>query len=55
MSTKATLSVPLLSWTGEKKYGGRLLGQDQDRGITHQLLSEAEQTHLGKITLIYHQ
>jgi len=29
--TKAALSLPLLSWTGEKKYSERLVGQDKDR------------------------
>jgi len=26
-----TLSLPLLSWTGEKKYDEGLVGQDKDR------------------------
>jgi len=29
--TKAALSLPLLSWAGEKKYDERLKGQDKDR------------------------
>ena len=29
--TKTALSLPLLNWTGEKKYGERLEGQDKDR------------------------
>jgi len=29
--TKTTLSLPLLSWTGERKYEGRLKGRDKDR------------------------
>jgi len=29
--TKTTLSLPLLSWTGERKYDERLEGQDKDR------------------------
>jgi len=29
--TKATLSLPLLNWTGEKKYDERLMGRDKDR------------------------
>ena len=32
--TKATLSLPLLNWTGEKKYNERLVGRDKDREIT---------------------
>ena len=28
--TKAALSLPLLSWTGERKYNKRLVGQDKD-------------------------
>jgi len=30
MPTKATLLLPLLSWTGERKYNKRLMGQDKD-------------------------
>jgi len=29
--TEATLSLPLLTWTGEKKHKKRLLGPDKDR------------------------
>jgi len=29
--TKAFLLVPLLSWTGEKKYDERLVGRDEGR------------------------
>jgi len=29
--TKTTLSLPLLSWTGERKYDERLKGRDKDR------------------------
>jgi len=29
--TKAALSLPLLSWTGERKYNERLLGRDKGR------------------------
>ena len=28
--TKAALSFPLLSWTGERKYNERLVGRDKD-------------------------
>ena len=45
--TKAALSLPLLSWTGERKYNARLMGGDKDREITHQLLSRAKQAGLG--------
>jgi len=31
VSTKSTLLLPLLSWTGEKKYDERLKGRDKDR------------------------
>jgi len=31
VSTKATLSLPLLSWTGERKYNERFTGRDKDR------------------------
>jgi len=36
-------SLPLLNWTGEKKYDERLMGCDKGE-ITHQLLSQAKQT-----------
>jgi len=29
--TKTALSLPLLSWTGERKYDERLKGPDKDR------------------------
>jgi len=29
--TKTTLSLPLLNWTGERKYDERLKGRDKDR------------------------
>jgi len=32
--TKVTLSLPFLSWTGEKKYDERLVGRDEDREIS---------------------
>ena len=54
--TKAALSLPLLSWTGERKYNESLMGQDKDREVTQQLLSWAKQTRLGeKINFIYYQ
>jgi len=28
---EAALSLPLLSWTGERKYDQRLMGRDKDR------------------------
>jgi len=31
VSTKAALSFPLLSWTGERKYNEKLMGLDKDR------------------------
>jgi len=31
MPTKATISLSLLSWRGEKKYNERLMDQDEDR------------------------
>jgi len=49
--SKATLSLLLLSWTGDEKYNERLVGRDKDREITHQLLSQAKQTSLGEISL----
>jgi len=46
--TKATLSLPLLSWTGERKHSERLVGQGEDREITWQLPSWAK-LDLGKL------
>ena len=46
--TKAALSLPLLSWTGERKYNERLVGQDKDKEITQQLPSWAKQTQIGE-------
>jgi len=31
MPTKATLSLHILRWTGERKCNGRLMGQDKDK------------------------
>jgi len=31
VATRAALSLPLLSWTGERKYDERLKGRDKDR------------------------
>jgi len=31
MPTKGALILPLLSWTGERKYNERLMSQDKDR------------------------
>jgi len=56
--TKTTLSLPLLNWTGERKYDERLVGRDKDRerSLTHQLLSRTKHTELGrKGSLIHHQ
>jgi len=30
--TKVALSLPLLNWTGKRKYDERLVGQDKDGG-----------------------
>jgi len=32
--TKTALSLPLLSWTGERKYDEKLEGRDKDRETT---------------------
>jgi len=48
--TQAAPSLTHLNWTGEKKYHKRLVGQDKDREITQQLLSQGKQTQLGEIT-----
>jgi len=31
VSIKITLSLPLLNWTGERKYDERLMGRDKDK------------------------
>jgi len=54
--TKITLSLPLLSWTGERKYDERLEGRDKDR---EKLLTNychgKNRVNLGrKESLIYH-
>jgi len=50
--TKTALSLPLLSWTGKRKYDERLQGQvkEGERSLT-------KQTELGENnkSLIYHQ
>jgi len=47
--TKATPSLHLLSWTGERKYDERLKGRDKDQGeITHHRPSWTKQTELGE-------
>ena len=49
MPTKAALSLPFLSWTGERKYNERFMTRDKDREITQQLPSRTKQTRLGEI------
>jgi len=39
VSTNFTPSLPLLSWTGERKYNERLMDRGKNREITHQVLS----------------
>jgi len=54
---KTALSLPLLSWTGERKYGERLEGRDKDRGrsLTNYCHGQ-NRLNLGrKGSLIYHQ
>jgi len=50
--TKAALSLPFLSWTGDRKYNERLMGRDKDREITQQLPSQAKQAGLAEISLV---
>jgi len=47
--TKASLSLALLNWTGERKCGKRLVGQDKDREITHLLPSQENRLYSGKL------
>jgi len=54
---KPLLSLPLLSWTGERKYNERLEGQDKDRerSLTN-YCQERNRLNLGrKGSLIYYQ
>jgi len=53
--TKTTLSLPLLSWTGQRKYDERLEGQDKDRekSLTNYRHGQ-KQFELGEKSLIYH-
>jgi len=46
--TKTALSLPLLSWTRERKYGERLEGRDKDRERSLASLSRTNQTELGE-------
>jgi len=55
--TKTTLLLPLLNWTGEKKYDERLVGRDKDRerSLTDYCHGE-KRLNLGrKRSLIYHK
>ena len=54
--TNAPLSLPLLSWTGEKKYEERLMGRDKgrERSLTRYPQGQIR-LNLGKKSLIYHQ
>lgn len=47
------LCQPFLNRTGRESKMEKHLGQDTYREITHQLLSQAKQTHLEKTNLIY--
>jgi len=55
--TKTALSLPLLSWTGERKYDERLKGRDKDRerSLTDYCHGQ-NRVNLGrKGSLIHHQ
>ena len=55
--TKAALSLPLLNWTGERKYGERLKGRDKgkERSLTS-YCHRQNRLNLGrKGSLIHHQ
>jgi len=42
------LSLPLLSWTRERKYNKKLVHRDKDMEMAQQLLSRTKQIELGK-------
>jgi len=46
--TKTALSLPLLKWTGERKYNEQLEGREKDMEMAQQLLSQTKQTELGE-------
>ena len=47
--TRTALSLPLLNWTGERKYDGRLESRDKDKGeITHRLPSRTKLAEPGE-------
>jgi len=57
VTTKTTLSLPLLNWTGERKYDERLQGSDKDgeRSLTN-YRHRQNRLNLGrKGSLIHHQ
>ena len=55
--TKTALSLPLLSWTGERKYDERLEGQDKDRerSLTNYCHRKNRWNLRRKGSLIHHQ
>jgi len=57
MPTKTALSLPLLSWTGERKGDERLEGRDKDRerSLTNYCHGQNRLTLGRKGSLIHHQ
>jgi len=57
VSTKRTLSLPLLNWTGERKYDERLEGRDKDRqrSLTNYCHGQNSLDLGRKGSLIHHQ
>jgi len=54
--TKATLSLPLLSWTGERKYDERLKSRDKDRERSLSNYCHGQnRLDLGRKKKVYHQ
>jgi len=54
--TKATLSLPLLSWTGDKKSNESLVCRDQDRERSvSSYYHDQDRLDAGKINLICYQ
>jgi len=55
--TKITLSLPLLNWTGKRKYNERLVSGDEDmeRSLTSYCHGQNSLNLGGKGSLIYHQ
>jgi len=54
--TKDVLSLPLLNWTGERKYDEKFMGQDKDReGSLTNYCYRQNKLNFGRKKKFYHQ